>query len=478
MSHYRVVPTSDGWINTVIMTEQEPEEMPADARAVEAELGAALMHAPMIAHHDGERVCMPHDDRVLWRLLRANGLDGATASDTRALVRHLRATLPDTAPDVRLPAAAAMHPPDTPVHDFSEVPGLCLRPLRHDDLDLMAPLAIETGVYPACCPEDAPCCSPPEAHTWCQLASRIDQPTTWQLVLEFNGRPLQFELVYLDPLHPTVTLTFHMTRERPHWFWREAERPVFEALRARGYQHLWTRTRKDRPDWINALKLNYRATEVTELEHTKVLEFPLDTTLFQGWPARRSAGDAWSWTHAPTRLTVREMAPDELAGIRRDLAQSWGRKDHPALPNVRRICDEQWALDRATMLVAVRDGILVGAFSLRQRRETVVHSAVLTRFGDPAADPVARLVYRGVCEWAHQVGYQTLTGMIPDAVYNSASFRRALQHTRAQVVTRHTRFRTPMVEVAHDLAAIAQEPVSAWERWRAEPELPRAEDIK
>jgi hypothetical protein len=270
-----------------------------------------------------------------------------------------------------------------------------------------------------------------------------------------------------------------MNRERSKWFWREAEQPVFAALKAMGVKSIQSRTRADRPDWIQSLKDNYNAVETGEWDSkTKRLEYPLDMTIFKGWPARRTAGPGWTWSHAGSGLEIREMTAADFNAVYADVAQTWGGEAHPAVPNVRRILHEQWHLDRATVLVAYRAGELVGVFSLRPRRQQVVHSAICSRYGDPEAHVMWRMMYRGVCEWAYTVGYTTLTGMIPQPVWDTPSFRRALRHARATVVAKR-RHLTDFIEVAHDLVAIHAEPESAWRTWNANrPDLPNMADIE
>lgn len=216
---------------------------------------------------------------------------------------------------------------------------------------------------------------------------------------------------------------------------------------------------------MESLKHHYAASFVgVRPQGGSILEYDLAAIPFTGWPARRTAGPGWTWTHPGAQLVVREMAEADYDAIARDLAGTWGGEGHPALPNVRRIMDEQWHLDRATVLLAHQRGQLVGVFSLKSRRPTVVHSAVCSRFGDPQADLLWRVIYRGVLEWAFAAGYTTLTGMIPQPVWDAPSFRRALQHTRAQVIAKR-RYQIDFVEVAHDLAAIHGEPLAEWERW-------------
>lgn len=198
-------------------------------------------------------------------------------------------------------------------------------------------------------------------------------------------------------------------------------------------------------------------------------------------PPRRTAGAGWTWTHPATGLLVREMREDEYQQIRRGLATAWGGENHPRLEMVRRLCDEYFNIHGATMLLATRHEALVRVFSLRPRGQDVANIALLTRVGDDLADPaanvVARLVPRGVCEWAYRVGYKRLTTLLLLNQWDRAAMRRSAQHTRARIVARHDWLQTPLVEIVRDLEAIVREPVSAWEAWRPQPELPLAAEL-
>jgi len=445
MKHKATVLYGDkGWIHSVVYREEERDlELGAGEVPVETDLAQELQHLPLVAHYDGAReegarVSVPHDDRRLWRVMRAGAMTGSEVGGARAAARRLRTMLPDSPAGVEFPDPLPMAPGDTPVHEFTDVPGLMVRPFQHADLDAAAPITVETGIYPATCPTDPPCCSPPDAHAWCMLAARIDERNVWQLALEFQGRPLQFEFILLDQQQPTVTFTVHLTRERPHWFWREAERPVFEALRARGHKSMLSRTRSDRPDWIAALKRNYKAVELAQLERSAVLEFPLDPATFTGWPSRKTAGPGWE--HSAAGVTLRELDPATAPAIDMWLRERWRFVPRGAL--ALRMLQEWTFLDRAALFGVYKDGDLVDVQAVRHRRDTVSGSALLAPLLDSDIRPG---IQAGMKLWHQRVGYTETTQFIPEAAWENERMKAHVQGW--EVVQRHEQFREPFYEI-------------------------------
>ena len=466
----------DGWV-TATLSQEGPRPDAVVGVPCPGELAMAAGEC-CVLRHAGDHFEVPRDDRAVWRMLRARGFSSDRFEEHYEAVRAARALVArDLDPAVLLPIPA---PPLECVlpgleGDLPGAPGLRYRTMTCLDLDAAAALAVDANIYLAQCPDGG--CSPPEAHAWMQLASRIDRPDTWQVVLEFEGRPLQLELITRDDEgHATIGFTAHFTRERPHWFWREAEAPVIRAMRGAGIRSLRSFARADRPDWIAALKRNYGAVEVARLPKTVHLEYPLDAmeARFTGWPARRTAGPGWQWTGP--RVLVREATEAEIPWLMAELQRIWGL-GHAAVPNVRRILSEQWALDRATLLLGFVDGVLTDVHAYRARTGALVNDAILTRVRDPQADTPQRLIREGLTRWCQRVGYDELSGHIPDAVYDSPTFRRYLQHAGARPTRRHTRFRAPMVEIRVDLTDPSLQATGRWDRWRPEPELPQAANL-
>ena len=75
------------------------------------------------------------------------------------------------------------------------------------------------------------------------------------------------------------------------------------------------------------------------------------------------------------------------------------------------------------------------------------------------------------------MGYDELSGHIPDATYDHPGFRRYLQHAGARPVRRHARFRTPMVEIRVDLRDPDIHRTGRWDAWTPGPPLPSAAEV-
>lgn len=393
----------------------------------------------LVRYVDG-RFEVPRDDRAAWRLLRARGVMGGEHAAALDHVRELRRRWPsDLAPEVLLPVPAP--PPDAVLPgldaDFPAVPGLHFRAMTAVDLDRAATLAIETGIYPAVCPDGQ--CSPPEAHAWMALAHRIDRADTWQTVLEFNGEPLQMELILHDGDQATFSLTMHLTRERPHWFWREAEAPAIQAMRRAGITQLRSFTRKDRPDWVQALKDNYGAVQVAELANTIHLSFPLDgiEARFTGWPVRKALG----FDQTTARVRVWEATQADLPAVRTLVRSVPAARRAIAL----RTLEEWYTLDRATLLLGALDGTLRYARLIRPRRGTV---GALAWAGPIFDEPEQVLVTAAIRAWARQAGYTTLTSFIPESLLANPLMQAQLARSGMTQTARHPQFKEPFVEVA------------------------------
>jgi hypothetical protein len=431
----RAIPGADGWVHTIITQEVHSEqavEVPADEVVLAEE---PTVMPPLLRMREDGRLSTPHDDRVAWRRLR---LFGRTGPEAAALARQHRdlGGLPDVGPvTVRaLPGRGF-------AHDFDDVPGLRVRPLTADDLEPAAAGAVESGLQHARCPDEAaPCCRPPEAHAWFRLAERIDRDDTWQLVLEHDGRPLQMELILVNGDQAVFSYTTHFTRERPHWFWREAERPVFERLRSAGVTRIHSRTRKDRPDWIQALKDNYGAVDDGVWDDKTVrLRFDPDEALKRctGWPARRTAGQAWAWAQGP--IKVWEGTEADLPAVEA-LIEQIGSESRRAF--IRERVKDWWHLDRATLVLSARDGELTTARLIRSRREG---KSGLFVFSPLTTERLThhRTALAGVKEWHRRAGYSKITYHTPEGLREGNA---TLVSLGAREVAKHTKFRTPLTE--------------------------------
>jgi len=359
-------------------------------------------------------------------------------------------------------------------------PGLILRLLRREEMEALVPIVLETGLH-----------GDDEARVRAIVVSWWESRLCWPLGLFWQGRPKQYECYHVWPtrngdfeaVRPTEAkagFTTHLDLWRPRWFYREAGRVPLERLRAAGIRRMLSFPRADRPDWIRHLTETYGARElgVSRDGRTVALEYDLDRALrgCTGWPERRTAGDAWTWTHAEAHLTLREMRADELDAVHGQLAAFWGGPLHPTVPKVKDALLHRYHLDRATVLLAYQDQALIDAFAMHMRTPERGHHGQLGRFGDMQTALLWRVIYRGVLEWAHAVGYQTLTSSVTRATYEHPTFQRAMQHTRARPIGLLGR-QTQMVELARDVRACCAEPLSEWEVLRDGPPLPAFAEI-
>lgn len=441
---------ADGWIRAQRITDGPAQAMPADHSPATIDEAHQAGLAKGTARRDAEgRLCVPQDDRRAWRLLRGRGRSGDDAFRALSDLRLLRAQIPQDVPgDVpELPVQPTGILPGLPL-TYPEAPGLELRPSTPADLDLVADAVVTSGLQPAVCPPpgpgEGPCgCQPPEAHPWLMMARAMDNHGGWANTLTFNGQPIQYETVLLQGEQLRFVFTTHFTRERPAWFWREVTKPIYEAAAGMGVTRLVSFTRADRPDWIQSLKDNYGAVERPNPGDslTRRLEYPLDLGRFQGWPARKLVGfdqttgtvRVWEATAADLPA-IRQLIRDQVPPGRRALAL--------------RTAEEYWHLDRATVLLVAKDGVLRYARAIRPRRGAVGNIAHLSAVSDDPEQDVAIAATRA---WGLQVGYSQLTTFLPTRLMQSANIQKQFARAQARVVRERPDFRDPMTEIVYDL---------------------------
>ena len=442
MIHRRGILDADGWLRGVHVLEGFRPPPAANAiplSEAEQQIGEELAGL----HHGPDGLELAQDDRIAWKALRRFGRHGAAAGTMLDRVREARAVIArDLSIAVATPASLmAAGAPGADV--FPEVPGLTLEPMHAGHLDEAAQIAIDSGLEAATCPDGT--CQPPEAHAWLQLAARLDHPDQWQFALTFQGRPLQYEVIVFDETRTTAlfTITYHTTRERPSWFWREAERPVFAAMQDVGVRTLLSRTRSDRPDWIASLKANYGAVERGSRRGGAVtlLEYPLNLSRFTGWPTRKTVGfdqtlgrvRVWEATEADLPA-VHQLIDDTVPIARKALAH--------------RVADEWWHLDRAALLLGARDGVLRYARAIRHRRGTQGGMTFLSGlFNEGELELSAQLAN----QWAKQAGYATLSIFAKPEALAAGRVPQLIQARQARVVKQHTQFREPFTEIEFDV---------------------------
>ncbi len=343
---------------------------------------------------------------------------------------------------------------------FPGVDGLVVRAVVPEDVEALVP-AFAAWFFAG---SDR---APAETEARRQLEKDIASPNIFAHVVTYQGRLLKYETVVFKEGGAHSRHLLLLDDARQFWFWRECARPAWEALSRAGHKTLraWLSSQllaRWHPFYEH--DLGGRVVQTTA-NGWKEFEFDLPgTSRFPGWPERRTLGAGWSWTHGGSGVVVREMAAEELLDVRRDLAASWGGEAHPKLPEVRRLLDEQWALDRATVLLAHLGGALARVYAVRPRRDAVAAYALFSRLSDVASDLAARVMFRGVCAWAQQVRYRTLTSFAPETAWSHPLARGAVGYWRPRIVNRHVRRRgNAVIEIAFDVAAIAEEPIESAE---------------
>lgn len=413
MIHCHAQLDAEGWVVGTRLTEgPRPPQQDTHVPMTDEEHAAA--QAGLLGlRHGADGFELAQDDRIAWQVARLRGHD---APEVIAHLVRTRDARPAFQRDLSVPVdhPPAIHAEGHPAGAAYPIPELVLEPMTTAHLDAAAGIAVASGLLPAACAAECGC-QPPEAHAWIQLAQRIDHEHCWPLVWSFRGQPLQYEIINLNAARTSAifSLTYHATRERPSWFHRELERPVFEALERLGVMRLESRTRSDRPDWIQSLQDNYGATELGTANGMARLLFPLDLRRFTGWPARVALG------HDVTvgRIRQWEATADDLPALR-----AWIQEAMPVdrRPIALRMVDEWWHLDRATILLGARDGELRYARALRYRKEGNVASANLGPLYD---DPELEDLGGALKSWCRRAGYATLTTFVP---------KRLLAHPKMQ----------------------------------------------
>lgn len=251
-------------------------------------------------------------------------------------------------------------------------------------------------------------------------------PADWVFVTLWRGLPIGYQRYRFPTRHPDpdapqdvdVGFTVHLDRSRPAWFWRECERPVFEALLRLGFYTGRSRTRADRPDWIAALRESYGAEEVGRSGDGKwtVLrwDFHRARQLCIGWPARVVVP---GWEYQEGTLVVREGREDELELVRQTMETIWSsrlmRRVSPRGSTrqraiVMQMFEEWMELDKATLLLGFVSGELRHVRAVRRRRGQVSSVAWLT----PLLTEQMGMT-RALIDWHRRAGYERATAFLP-----------------------------------------------------------------
>lgn len=319
-----------------------------------------------------------------------------------------------------------MSAPASIPYAFPDVPGLTLEPMTAAHLDAAAALLVEMQCAGTCGAEWAG----PAGHARDVLARSLAEADTWCLAWTFQGRTfqyqgqtVQYEILRVDAggRLATIDLTLRSTHERPGWFWREAARPVLEALITAGIERVafWTGDVGVRAHRAPFCQASFGAVETDDFARggSGRLEFPVDLARCTGWPARKTLGTGWALTHG--RTTVREASEADLPVVRARLDEVWrGRPDRRDLTG--RMLEEWWILDRATLLLGTVDGQLRDARLVRQRAASTAGVGMLLPAEEDAEQDA---IVVATARWMVAAGYQTATMFIPNSNLASLAAR-------------------------------------------------------
>jgi hypothetical protein len=287
------------------------------------------------------------------------------------------------------------------------------------------------------------------------------QRPCWPLVWTWRGQPIQYETLWVEPTRARIGFTFHVDRERSHWFWRECERPVFAALHDAGVRTVYSDTRADRADWIRSLQETYGALEIGRGAHVVKLAFDVREVLARatGFPARRTAGAGWTWRDGVHAL--REAAEEELPRVRSALEAAWaGRTSRTAA--VLRMLDERWHLDRGAVLVGEVRGELVDVFPVRER--TAKLSSIATLMPWRLDDPTQGLLRYAATVWQQAAGYEEQSSYMPERILKHPEWPRHFRRLGVRVHAVHPGHGEPLTEYRATIADLLARPRGDWTR--------------
>jgi hypothetical protein len=407
---HRLQVDDKGWvIGATTYDGVEPEGVKGYIHTSEDVALHAKARGVLYRHEDGT-LALSQDDRELWKHLRARGHQGPEALERVEDLRRLRKLITT---DVAVEAGPAqsynLFTLDNLPYDFADVPGLRVRHATTQDLEVVSQSLIESGQLPATCPDGD--CVPAEAHAFLTLAKEWDRGTHAQFVLEWNGRILQFESMFVDGLHGlTSGRTWHVTRERPHWFWKEAWRPIAEGLMKMGHNEMRGLLRRDLDLYGKSLESQYNAKR-TKSTPQIVIEYSLDKIPFNGFPKRREVPE-----FRFQGVIVKSIEPDLAV---ESLVQ--GKRNSIA----RKILYEVFHLDRGAVIqISNPGGETIAIRTVKERNATKAQISHLSPLKDDPQNDVASLA---ALDWMRRAGYSVATRFVPDSIKDSPLEMRSLE---------------------------------------------------
>lgn len=397
----------------------EPERKLLEVPVEQLEVLKALPHA---VRHDGEQWLLIDDDDLLEQWDRRAGLSSHAVMEAKQARQQGRAALANAVLAFPKHTAALQLPPErewprqfafTPVALAND---LAIEEADVHDVQLIAAAVRRSGFYPHTDAEEL-------VDGWHRA------PNSWLLVFSWQSRVVQYEHICFEG-DGCVRFGFteHVMHERPYWFWRCLEQPVFDQLAAAGIAQAYSLVRSDAVEYVEALKATYAAEDGGQVagRFTR-LEYALKQTVDRpaAFPARRTAGDGWQWKSADGNMRVREAL--DGAPARALIKASW--KGNPRTAEILGMFDERVALDSATVLIGETsaDGKKYTpaiVYVVRERSHEVSLFSTLMPYADALAQDVAT---RGVIEWHRAAGYTKATTFFTQAQLDHPSGKLRVQ---------------------------------------------------
>jgi len=419
---------SDNWVDGICWVHMD--ELPSDIEQkkhirLTPEEFREMNRGTEIFWFDGNRFVQLMDKKKIWHRLRSLGLSG------RRLMDRIEELTPTPGSSLLFPAAPDNIPIGMPQPlrkiypsmDFSyEIqPGLSVRSVKFEELDRLEQALLDTGFYP-----DREAC-------WKRAWGWFSDPHVQLLSVVWNNEPLMMEVYYFsaqgnygDPYYGFDTntafsrFTVHLDKERPHWFWRACSLPVFNALKRNGIRRITTTPiREDRGDWKEILKKYYGAKtyKIAPDGSKESLEYDLETAInkVEDFPQRKTMGPGWEWQDEDIRIIEADAL--KLEDAIQDVKNVMVRENDPRIATIDRDIRAWWELDKASVLLALKDGNLVDMrlFRLKEGRT----NRVWTIPGSWKLEiDLARRIALGAAEWQRNVGYEKSLVIMPQKLYD------------------------------------------------------------
>lgn len=422
----------------------EPERRLLEVPVEQLEVLKVLPHA---VRHDGEQWLLIDDDDLLEQWDRRAGLSNRAVMEAKQARQQGRAALTNAVLTFPKHTAVLQLPPGREwSRQFAFTPGALANGLAVAEADIhdvqrIAAAVRRSGFYPHTDAEDL-------VEGWHR------DPNSWLLVFSWQGRVVQYEHICFEG-DGCVRFGFteHVMHERPYWFWRCLEQPVFDQLAAAGITEAYSLVRSDAVKYVEALKSAYAAEDGGQVagRFTR-LDYALQRTVDQPavFPARRTAGAGWQWTSADGNTLVREAF--DGAPARALIKASW--KGNPRTAEILGMFDERVALDSATVLIGETsaDGknyIPAIVYVVRERSREVALFSTLMPYADALAQDAA---VRGVMEWHRAVGYLKATTFFTQAQLDHPSGKLRVQQLGGAVGAKRKYAAGTWYELSVDIA--------------------------